>query len=289
MDARTLVAELRRRRRTTLDAIAPLGRERLGDARVWRDRPTTLAHRLQWLAEGDDTRCVRIVDTRARLGTPLTVAQLALVSGGAARGRLLGLLVGVPAPLREQPPAPVEWSARQLLGHVIATDRRYLIGTTYALDRARSGREGPLRPPDAALPSRTGAAESVGSWEELYARLWATRDDVILTLADTPDDLLDAPTNWTSWDLDVRFRLHRFAAHDREHTIQLRQSLTALGFAPSEPRLLLADAEAARGALEAAVLCTPAALLDQEPPGGGPSIAALVADSLADESDLSPG
>ncbi len=123
----------------------------------------------------------------------------------------------------------------------------------------------------------------MGDWDDVLARLAAARDGVILGLASTPDALLGAPSNWMSWDLDVRFRLHRFAAHDREHTIQVRRTLAALGFVPNELQLLLADAEAARGTLEALLLCTPAALLDREPPGGGPAIAALVAESLEDE------
>jgi hypothetical protein len=275
MDTRALVDQLRQQRRLTLAKLAPLDPARLQDARAWRGKPATLAHRLAWLAEGDDTRCVRISATRARLGAPLSVAQMALVSGGATRGRLLGTLVGVPEALRERPPAPGEWSVQRTLGHVIANDKRYRIAVEYALDRARSGRSGPLRPPDDALPPRTGEAESVGTWDAVLARLAATRDEVILALASTPDALL--------WDLDVRFRLHRFAAHDREHTIQIRRTLDALEFVPNEVHLLLADAEVARAALEAALLCTPSALLEQEPPGGGPAIGALVAESLEDE------
>ena len=38
------------------------------------------------------------------------------------------------------------------------------------------------------------------------------------------------PTIWARYDVDVRFRLHRFAAHVIEHTIQCEKALAALGW-----------------------------------------------------------
>lgn len=285
-DTAELLKQLRAARRETVRRIAGVDEAGLQAARTWRGQTTTLIHRLQWLAEGDETRVARIQQTRTRLGAPLSAAQVALVQGGQTRGALLGTLVGVEDDLLERPPAPGEWSVRQTLGHVIATDRRYQIAVEYALERARTGRGGPLRPPDAMLPPRTGEAESEGTLGAVYQRLTVTRDDLVRSLATTPDALLDAPTNWLLWDLDVRFRLHRFAAHDREHTIQIRKTLRALGVAQSEAQLLLADAAVARGALEAVLLCTRPDLLEQEPPDGGPSIAAEAAASIDDERDL---
>jgi len=81
----------------------------------------------------------------------------------------------------------------------------------------------------------------------------------------------------------IEDRRRRFVAHDREHTIQLRKTLQALGFAPTEPQLLLADAQAALGALEITLRNLGDAYLDQEPPGGGPTIAQLVEEMLEDE------
>src|SRR5207302_5281742 len=102
-------------------------------------------------------------------------------------------------------------------------------------------------------------------------------------LGAVPDALLDAPTNWMYWDLDVRFRLHRFAPHVREHVIQVRKTLDTLGFHQTEPQLLLADASAARAALATLLLCTPDHLLDAALPGGGGSIADTIRARAADE------
>jgi uncharacterized damage-inducible protein DinB len=286
MESAPIIDRLRQTRRETLARLAPLDPARLEEERGWRGAPTTVRQRLLWLAEGDDARVERIRGVREQLGTPLSGAQQALVQGGAARGRLLGTLIGLSDDQFDWPPTAGEWSVRRTLGHVIATDTRYRIAVEYALERARSGRGGPLRPPEDFLPARDGAAESAGSRQDVLDRLTSARDAVLRSLSSTPDDLLEAPTNWIAWDLDVRFRLHRFAAHDREHTIQIRKTLQALGVTPNEPQMLLADAQAARGALEALLLCTPASLLGQAPPGGGPTIAMIAEESLADEQDL---
>jgi hypothetical protein len=47
------------------------------------------------------------------------------------------------------------------------------------------------------------------------------------------------PTSWVGYDVDVRFRLHRFAAHLIEHTIQCEKTLGALGSRPTEGRHIL--------------------------------------------------
>ena len=44
------------------------------------------------------------------------------------------------------------------------------------------------------------------------------------------------PTIWAGYEVDVRFRLNRFAAHLVEHTIQIEKSLCALGWRATEGR-----------------------------------------------------
>lgn len=286
MQSSELRDQLREARRRRLDRYAALDPAQLTEARPWRGVPLPLRFHLNWLAEGDDARRVQIEDTLLRLGRPLSVAQRALIILGEARGRLLGALVGLPNALFDQQPAEGEWSVRQTLGHIIATDRRYLIAVQYALERQRSGSDGPLRPPDSALPARTGEAEAAGTRDEVMTRLLATRDEIVAAVVSVPDDLLDAPTNWVVLDVDVRFRIHRFAAHDREHTIQIRKTLHALGFVQSELQLLLTDAIAARCALEAVLAAVPDELLQSEPSGGGPSIAETVHSATDEESSL---
>ena len=63
------------------------------------------------------------------------------------------------------------------------------------------------------------------------------------------------PTQWVQYDVDVRFRLHRFAAHIMEHTVQSEKALAALGWRATEGRrivrrltALIGEVEGSRGA-----------------------------------------
>jgi hypothetical protein len=279
-----LIQELRATRAETIRRFAPLDPARLTEPREWRGERADLRHLLASLTEGSESRRIQILGIGRQLGRRrMTDAQHAMGIKGETRGRLLGTLIGVPDAFFDRAPADGEWSIRQVLGHVMAVDERYRIGVEYAVERARRGSEGPLRPPEDSMPPRKGEAMAVGAVPELMARMQSIHDRVVDSLMTVPDDLLDAPANWASWDVDVRFRAHRFAAHDREHTIQIRKTLQALGFVPTEPQLLLADAQAALGALEITLLGIGDELLDRPPAAGGPTIRQLVQELLTDE------
>ena len=55
---------------------------------------------------------------------------------------------------------------------------------------------------------------------------------------------------WVRYDVDVRFRLHRFAAHVIEHTIQCEKALAALGWQPTEGRRIARQLAALVGEIE---------------------------------------
>ncbi len=285
MDGFDLIKRLRNARSATLQRYSHGDDSLLREPREWRGNTASMKLRLFALAEGDESRRVEIEQVIQSQTAVLSAVQRALVTTGEMRGRLLGSLVGLTEQQFDRAPAEGEWSVRQTLGHVIATDQRYLIAVRYALERERVGAGGPLRPPTAGLPPIDGEAFTGGSMQEVVARLTEVRDAVMRELAETPDDLLAAPTNWVLWDLDVRFRIHRFAGHDREHTIQVVRALRAIGFVPSEAQMLLADAMASRGALEAVLLAAPPRLFDSASDAGS-LIADLVQGSVEEESDL---
>ena len=58
------------------------------------------------------------------------------------------------------------------------------------------------------------------------------------------------PTQWIHYQIDVRFRLHRFAAHVVEHTVQCEKTLAALGWRIAEGRGIARRISAALGELE---------------------------------------
>ncbi len=62
---------------------------------------------------------------------------------------------------------------------------------------------------------------------------------------------LQRPTVWGGFDVDVRFRLHRFAGHLIEHTIQCEKTLAELAtFRETEARRIVRRISATRGGHE---------------------------------------
>jgi hypothetical protein len=280
-----LVSELEAVRQTTLDRYSGLEPDRLSDVWEWRGSPSTRRFMLSWLSEGSESRRVRILSATQRLGHRFTDAHRAVMLLGASRGHLRGKLIGLLDEAYDLEPAPGEWSVRRVLGHVIATDERYGTAVSYATERMLHGGTGLLRPDESTVPPRTGEAQSTGTPAELRARLQQVRLSVLGSLAAVPDDLLVAPTNWTTWDVDVRFRIHRFSAHDREHTIQIDKALRALGILQTEPQLLLADAMVELSALEALLVCVGDSALNRQPRGAS-TIDEIVRESLEEERAL---
>ncbi len=280
------IESLRDARAETVRRVAAMDPARLASPSPWRGVPLPLGHQLGWLAEGDETRRVAIEHSDGWLAQPPSYAQRALVIGSESFGRLLGTFAGVTEELSERQPAPGEWGLREALAHVIAVTKRYLIGVEYAVARRQRGNEGPLRPPADALPPSSGETERHGTLADLLGRLVATRDEVVRRVGTVADADLDAPGDWVSLPIDVRFRIHRIAAHDREHTAHLRKLHQQLGWQQNEPQLLLGEAQAARAAFETVLRYAPAAMLDRPGVPGGTTIADLVREALDDEAQL---
>jgi DinB superfamily len=285
MTAAAVIEELDAARRITLERYSSINDSDLEEQREWRGAPSQMRFLLAWLSEGCETRRIRIIEALAQMGRRPSGAQRIAIELARARGQLLGELVGLQPGDLEREPGAGEWSIRHVLGHVIAVDLRYLAAVRHAVERADAGGTGPLRPDENRLPGRTGEAESVGSAEELVDRLRDTRRAVMDYAVSIPDNRLDAPTNWTSWDMDVRFRLHRFPSHDREHAIQIRKARHWLGLLQTEAQMLLADAMVELETLKAVLLVADGAI-DSRPPGGDLTISDLVREGLEEERRL---
>jgi hypothetical protein len=163
-----------------------------------------------------------------------------------AFGDLRGLLAELPGELLDRAPRAGEWSLREVLGHIALIERRYALQTRYAVERAEGD---PIRIPADRLPP-LGAIDARGEIGELLARIGAARAETDERLGALGPAALTRPTQWMHYDIDVRFRLHRFAAHLVEHTVQCEKTLAALGWRPTEGRLIVRRLTALLGELE---------------------------------------
>ncbi len=161
--------------------------------------------------------------------TPTNESDRILALAQRAFGDLRGLLLAVPDELLDREPAPGEWSVRRTMEHTINVERSYRANTQHALLR---GDDEPLTLPADRRP-KADPADTAGGALAIATALARRRAETDAALAGADAAELSRPSQWsateTPFDIDVRFRLHRFGAHLVEHTQQVEKALRALG------------------------------------------------------------
>jgi len=211
-------------------------------ARPWRfrDKPADVRYAIYRTLEDAQEAYVGVA------ALPHPEAQRILALGRRAFGDLRGLLVGLPSELIDRSPREGEWSIRETLRHIILIERRYAVQTLYATERTDSD---PMRVADDKMPT-PAQIDITGSLTDMLERVCAARAETHRRLDALPAALLSRPTQWMQFDVDVRFRLHRFAAHLIEHGIKCEKTLTALGVPFTEGRRIVRRLTALLGEVE---------------------------------------
>lgn len=224
----------------TLAGFAALDEAALSRPWTWRDGKMSARFALYRTLEDAQEVVVRV----GAASHPESRRILALAQR--AFGDFRGLLAGVPDALLDTAPAEGEWTLRETIHHVLVIERRYALQTRYAVERTDAD---PVRIPDDRLPP-PASLPSTGDGAALLARLAAARAESARSLDDVPPAALTRPTRWMHYAIDVRFRLHRFAAHIAEHAVQCEKTLAALGWQPTEGRRIVRLVAAAIGEIE---------------------------------------
>jgi uncharacterized damage-inducible protein DinB len=179
--------------------------------------------------------------------TPTGEPERILTIAQAVFGDLRGLLVAVPAALLDRAPAPGEWTIRETLAHTIRVERSYRANTLHAAIRKD---DEPLVLPQEKRP-QADPADTAGDALAMVAALARRRMDTDAALAGLTPEQLGRPSEWaaheTPFRVDVRFRLHRFAAHLVEHTQQVEKTLRTLGQAETDAQALVRRISILRG------------------------------------------
>ena len=223
-----------------LSSFAALDEEALERPWSFRDQTMTVRYALYRTLEDAQETQVRVT------ARPLPESRRILSLAQRAFGDLRGLLVGLPADLIDRAPRAGEWPVREVLRHMWVTERRYALQTLYALERADSD---PVRIADGLLPT-PAQMDVTGRIDEVLARLGKERAESNRRLGDIAPALMTRPTIWVRYDVDVRFRLHRFAAHVVEHTIHCEKTLSALDWRPTEGRRIVRQLAALVGEID---------------------------------------
>lgn len=235
---------------------------------TWRGHPSNVRYALVRCLEEEQEALAR-----ARAAWEPTEAERILSFARRAFGDLRGLLIAIPDHLLDTA-RDGEWTLRRVLTHVFEIERRYAAQTLYAGHR-RDDEPLRLAEGDPRLPPKDGE-ELSGGVASLLGRIATARDTSDAMLAAIPDAALERPADWTGVRVDVRLRLHRFAAHLVEHTIQCEKALDASGLRCGEARRIVRRIWMLRGELEAVASDEVLRQLDEAHAGRGADIFAGV-------------
>jgi uncharacterized damage-inducible protein DinB len=201
----------------------------------------------------------RTATMRSTLGPETSTAQRILAQYHRAHRDLQAALLGAGEDAVGRAPAEGEWALHKVVAHIVGADLGFFVVVKYALDRWRTGDGRPAAIPDEAWDTISGVDEAAfealvdGPFADLESYRGTLHNRVLRELADIRDEELAAPSMyWEGKEVSLRFRLHRFDSHLRQHTVQVDKTLETIGHAPNEARRLLrliygalADAEGA--------------------------------------------
>ncbi|TMB62671.1 MAG: DinB family protein [Chloroflexi bacterium] len=178
---------------------------------------------------------------------------------------LSGLLASVRTDDLDRVSAEGEWPVREVCKHMLGAEYGFLAVTRLGLERAlaRNASEpsdeewNAFRAPIAVDRDKATASIATADIEGIRNAFAEIHIRVLRELRDITDDQIEAPAWFWDGAMPLRFRLHRFEEHLRQHTIQLDKTLLGIGRPPTEAHRLvrniynaLADVEMERGAAD---------------------------------------
>lgn len=187
---------------------------------------------------------IKLTSERAASGAPASSAQRILAGYHAAYRDLQGALLGIQPADTEREPADGEWSLRQALAHIVAAEIGFFVVIQYALERHRSRDGRPAEIPEqawgAVIDRASFEALMDGPFAEILTYYQTFHERVLQAFANISEQELDLPSiYWEGYEMSLRFRLHRFDSHLRQHTIQIDKTLGSIGHRPTEAKRLL--------------------------------------------------
>ena len=181
-------------------------------------------------------------------------AEAIVAPATVARWDLCGVLAPLTGAELDADPGRGEWTIRQTVAHIIASQHSYGMYTAWWREQGlRPGTALPDPPDDLGDPAFDESIAADGTPEEIRARFHRALDEAAARLRDlTPDDLALA-ARWSGMPVTVGFRQGRWSSHIAEHTVQVDKTLAWLGREPSEVERLVRRVAVAWGRLEAGI------------------------------------
>lgn len=159
---------------------------------------------------------------------------------------LQAALCGLSSEAADHAPPEKDWPVRHVLAHILGADIGFSAVVKYALEGHRAGKWTPTPMTDDDETRLVGMTEAEyhtlmnGSYENLLKYHQHLHNNILTEFANISADELDLPAVfWEEERFPIRYRLHRFEAHMRQHTIQIDKTLAAIGLAPTEAKRLI--------------------------------------------------
>jgi hypothetical protein len=204
---------------------------------------------------------VELHQVRAASSAPLSEAQRILAQYHSTYMDLQGVLLGVESRYDGKPPAEGEWPLRRIIAHIVGADLGFYVTIKYALDRYHQGLDPLVKIEDEIWLKIAGMDESEldeimdGSLLGLQSFHSDLHMRILSDFAEIDASEIEIPAMfWEDEPLSLRFRLHRFDSHMRQHTIQVEKTLQILGHVPSESQKLLRLVYAALAQVEGVLI-----------------------------------
>ena len=189
---------------------------------------------------------VELHQARVASSAPLSEAHRILAQYHSAYMDLQGVLLGVDSGYDEKPPAEGEWPLRRIIAHIIGADLSFYVIVKYTLDRYRQGLDPLVKIEDETWLGITGMDESEldammdGSLLGLQSFHRDLHKRILTDFAEIDVAEIERPSRfWEDEPMSLRFRMHRFDSHMRQHTIQVEKTLQRVGHIPNESQRLL--------------------------------------------------
>jgi hypothetical protein len=204
---------------------------------------------------------VRTAAERSTRGLPASSAQRILYQYHTAYRDLEAALLGVETDEANLAPDEGEWSLRRIAAHIVEADVGFFAVVKYALDRHRSADGRPTQISDEEWEAIIGMDEASieeildGPLTDIQLYYETLHKRVLQEFADISEGELIAPSMyWEGYEMSLRFRLHRFDAHLRQHIVQVDKTLEGTGHSPNESKRLLRLIYSALGETEGAAI-----------------------------------
>jgi hypothetical protein len=226
--------------------------------REWGWREYREGVRMAYLRTNEQLRelAVSLGEMRRTSSKPMTSAQHILSQYMALLGTSLCLT-------EEQYGASLaegEWSLREVVGHIITADMFFFSVISWTLEQYRDGEDHLVMMPEGYFESLFGPYDKFNETlnqplSEVFSNYETWHQRNVQGLCGIREEELGLLSKyWEDEPMTVRFRLHRFESHLRQHTIQAAKALDVILGRPTEAKRLLGLMYASLGEVEGVMI-----------------------------------